>query len=127
MKLFEEIIYTNNSKALKATDYLLVRAWEILCEKHTRKLSAEAIRVLVMVSNKTTVKTTSMVANQLLDPFDAFCDDRSLCYRDGDLFSFSLTFEGEVMKEKIIKELDKKHTQELLSIGSNKYIHPLAI
>ena len=139
MKLFQEMTYTNNQKSLKATDDFLLRAWEILCEKHVGKISSDAIRALLSIGdNGSVLKVSSMVANQLSDPFSYANDgavlfpeefqsweseDLSLCTRDG--FNFILTFDGEAMKSKMLNEINKKHHQELMRIGSNKYIHRL--
>ncbi|MEZ9709187.1 hypothetical protein AB4254_10960 [Vibrio breoganii] len=35
--LFTEMTYTNNVKTLRATDALILRAWEIHCEAHCKK------------------------------------------------------------------------------------------
>lgn len=140
MKLFTEIIYTNNTKSLRATDEFLLRAWTILCEHHVGKLSADAIRALLSVSENTKLSVSSLTANQLCDPFDfgndgaAIYPDEfqpwesdmlSLCERNG--MFFTLTFEGEAMKSKMLTEINKKHEQELALINSNKHIHPLEV
>ncbi|AUR93258.1 hypothetical protein NVP1186O_23 [Vibrio phage 1.186.O._10N.286.49.E3] len=139
MKLFQEITYTNNQKSLKATDAFLLRVWEILCEKHVGSISSDAIRALLSIGeNGSALKVSSIVANQLADPFiyssdgaalfpDEFqpweSEDLSLCTRDG--FDFNLTFEGEVMRLKMITEINKKYQDELIRIGSNEYLHRL--
>lgn len=141
MKLFEEITYTNNQKTLKATDSFLLRAWGILCGGETKKLSAEAIRCLLSVNDTpTSIKTSSLVANELSDPFYFASDgailypeefqpweryDLSLCERVGS--DFVLTYEGEVMKSKMLKEISTRHEQEVKKINSNIHIHELEV
>lgn len=142
MKLFTEITFTNNTKALKVTDYALSVAWANLCERHSKKLSADAIRLICNLSydySRNVSGIPSIITGQLEDPFllasdaaalfpEEYADwesiDSSLCERtnSGDLI---LSWDGFVLSSKIKKEIGRVYSLELESLKSNPYIHSL--
>lgn len=142
MKLFAELVFTNNTKALKPSDLLLSVAWSNLCEKHSKKLSVDAIRLLLSLSynfSSPVISISSSTVCQLEDPFVLASDaaalfpeeypeweslDQSLCERtkDGELI---LSWDGFVLSEKLKKEINRVYRIELENIDSNPYIHPL--
>jgi len=141
---FIEITHTNNQKSLKATDFFLLRVWDIFCAKHTKnlKLSANAIRALLQVDLATKLTGISInCSNELTWAFDDGTPGAAIfpeCYQpwESDLISlctknerglFSLTFEGESMKDLLMREINKMYLAELESISSNQYIHILEL
>lgn len=117
--------YTNNTKSAVLTDDCLISLWSSICEKHTKKLTSSAIRVLLSVDVKTKVNDKSSVINELTDPFYLCCDgaalypedypsweseDLSLCVREKD-GSLTTTFEGDVMKSKMISAIKNLHAE----------------
>lgn len=117
--------YTNNAKSAIVSDKCLLSLWSNLCEKHTKKLTANAIRVLINTNVKTKANSKSDVLNELTDPFQLCHDgaalypeeypswesqDLSLCVREND-GSLTTTFEGEVMKEKMISAITNLHVE----------------
>ena len=142
MKLFDELTFTNNTKSLKPTDDLLITAWSNLCGRHSKKLSADAIRLLCSLSYDfpTTVNGfNSEVIGQLEDPFLLASDaaalfpedypnweahDYSLCERT-DCGGLILSWDGFILAEKLKKEVSRVYKVELDRIESNSYIHPI--
>lgn len=125
--------YTNNVKSAIVSDECLLSLWSNLCEKHTKKLTPNAIRVLLGVDVKTKVYSTSAVLNELTDPFMFCCDgaalypddypsweseDQSLCVREKDGY-LTTTFDGEVMKEKMTYAIANLHLEFCGKINVN--------
>lgn len=117
--------YTNNVKSAVVSDECLLSLWSNLCEKHTKKLTPNAIRILLKTDIKTKADSTSAVLNELTDPFELCCDgaalypddypsweseDLSLCVREKD-GSLTTTFYGEVMKDKMISAVTNLHLE----------------
>lgn len=142
MRLFTELTFTNNTKALKVSDNVLSIAWANLCERYSKKLSVDAIRLICNLSYdfSTDVSCVSSgVIYQLEDPFLLASDaavlfpedypswereDSTLCERarDGGLI---LSLDGFALSSKIKKEVTRIYSIELSKLKSNSYIHPL--
>jgi len=128
--------YTNNTKSAALTDDCLIYLWSNLCEKHTKKLTQHAIRVLLGVDVKTKVNAKSSVLNELTDPFLLCSDgaalypenypsweseDLSLCVREKD-GTLTTTFEGEVMKSKMISAITNLHAEFCRKANLNTFL-----
>lgn len=142
MELFDELTFTNNTKSLKPTDDFLIAAWSNLCERHSKKLSADAIRLLCSLSYDFSTSVdgfNSCVTGQLEDPFSLASDaaalfpedypnweaqDYSLCERT-DCGGLILSWDGFVLASKLKKEVSRVYNLELGRIKSNSYIHPM--
>lgn len=142
MELFTELTFTNNTKSLKVNDDVLLVAWTNLCERHSKKLSTDAIRLICNLSYDYSTNTSGIPSNitgQLEDPFLLANDaaalfpeeypnwertDSSLCERT-DSGELILSWDGFVLSSKIKKEIGRVYSIELERLNSNPFIHPL--